>query len=160
MSRILEALYPLTGFQAHRPIDEDIKGVFQITTGHMAEHINTLVDHADTLLQEIDVIQRFLETVKGNAEKDIEKLPTRDILGALWDRLAPGDKYGYLYVSKDTREQLADLINLYEVASNVVRDIHSALLRVQVELQHFDTTHFQNDLLLEQYPLEVMAASL
>ncbi|KAK3292467.1 uncharacterized protein B0H64DRAFT_376994 [Chaetomium fimeti] len=160
MSFVLAALYPLTGIRAHRPIGDDIKEVFRSTAGFMAKEINALVNDVDKLARELDDIQRFLTTVKSNVEGDIRLLPSRDILGLLWDRLAPRDDHASLYASQDPRTLLMDLTHLYEAASMVVDDTLEALLRVRVELEDFEVERIQSSPLLKQYPLEVMASSL
>lgn len=158
--RILEVIYPLTGHEAHRPTEEIIKEASRLTTGYMSGEIKTLVEDVHVLSQEVDAIDKFLKIVWKNVHEDIRLLPPRDLLGALWGRLAPADDYKPVYMTTDTRTLLVDLPNLYEVAWTIVRDILQALVRVQAELKHFDIERIQAATLLKQYPLEVMAVTL
>ena len=133
--------------------EKQVKHLFVSTATQISVKVRTLIDDSFELGHSFESIQGALDRIRELVVDEIGDLPLRDVLAALWARLARRDDYEE-YQSHTSL--LTDLTNFYESSSNVMLETNAALNRVEAELTEFRDDFATPGLILRDYPLEVI----
>lgn len=157
-----QALSAISPFAAFRPadayyIEEKVKDVFITTATKISNKLQLLIDSSLELGHNFGLIQEALDRFKVLAVDEVGDLPRRDVLGALWTRLARRSDYDRY---KTHTSLLTEITDFYGNSSFVMKETTAALNRVEAELEEFRADLASPGLILNDDPLEVVIAML
>ena len=158
-SRIILAISPFAAFSIANKdyIEEQVKHIFIVTAARISDKVKLLIDDSFDLARNLNIIQEILDRIKELAVDEIGDVPQRDILSALWTRLARADDNEQ---HKSHTSMLTDMTEFYEKSSYVMRETAAALNRVKTEMSGFRDDLSAPGLILKENPLEVIIALL
>ncbi|ERF72861.1 hypothetical protein EPUS_09337 [Endocarpon pusillum Z07020] len=158
--QIISAFSPFAAFELAKNAghkQEQVKHVFINTAARISDKVKLLIHDSFNLAHDLDIIQGTLDRIKELSIDEIGDLPSRDVLGALWTRLARANDYDRY---KSHTSLLTELTGFYESSSNAVKVTMAALYRVEAELGEFRDDFAIPGLILKEFPFEVTIALL
>ena len=154
-NRALSALSPVAAFTSTQHSEAEVKDVFIRTATKISGEVKILIDYSFNLAHGLDLIQETLDRVKELTIDEGNELPRKDVLGALWERLAHSDDYEQ---HRSHSALLTEMTEFYESSSSVMKETTAALNRIEAELGGFRDDFAAPGLILKDDPLEVIIA--
>ena len=148
---------PLAAFADTKHSEAEVKDVFVRTATKIGGGVKLLLDDSFTLAHDLDLIQETLDQLQELTIDEGDDLPRKDVLGALWERLARPDDYEQYRSHSDL---LAEMTDFYKSSSYVMKETTTALNRIEAELGEFRDDFAASGLVLRDDPLEVVIALL
>ena len=156
-SRALSALNPIAAFTNTKHSEAEVKDVFVRTAAKISGGVKLLIDDSFNLAHDLDLIQETLDLLKELTIDEGEDLPRKDVLGALWERLARPDDYEEY---RSHSALLTEMTEFYKSSSFVMEETTAALNHIEAELEEFRDDYASPGLILKDDPLEVIIALL
>jgi hypothetical protein len=132
--------------------EEEFKPVFLSTNTQIGERVDALLRDSLELGGSLNKIQQILDRLKVIAVTEVGDLTEMGFRRTLWSRLARASDYDR-YKFHETL--LTDIIDLYTISSDIVRETIAALNRVQADLTEFGHNLSTPGLTFEEQGLEV-----
>lgn len=162
-SRLISVLISiLSPFAAFRIADADyteeqVKHICIDTATRISDIVKLLLGDAFSLFHSLDKIKESLRHINSLSQDERLETPEKDVLSALWSRLARPDDY-VRYKSHNLL--LKDLAGYYDRASDVMKETIAALNRIEGELKAFRDEYAIPGLTMKDEPLKIVVASL
>ena len=153
----LSALSPFAAFTDTKHSEAEVKDVFVRTAAKISGGVKLLIDESFNLAHDLDLIQETLDRLKELTIEEGDDLPRKDVLGALWERLARPDDYEQ---HRSHSVLLTEMTEFYESSSFVMKETTAALNHIEAELGEFRDDFATPWLILKDDPLEVIIALL